>query len=39
VLSVPGLLNFPIGTAIGIYSIWVLVQDETARLFGSGAGQ
>lgn len=36
VLSVLGLLNFPIGTAIGIYSIWVLVQDETAQLFASG---
>jgi hypothetical protein len=34
VLSVLALLSVPIGTAIGIYSIWVLVQDETARLFG-----
>ena len=34
VLSVLALLNIPIGIAIGIYSIWVLVQDETAKLFG-----
>ena len=27
------LLNFPIGTAIGGYSIWVLVNPETIRLF------
>jgi hypothetical protein len=27
------LLNFPIGTAIGGYSIWVLVKPETIRLF------
>ena len=27
------LLNIPIGTAIGGYSIWVLIQDETATLF------
>jgi hypothetical protein len=33
VLSVIGLLSFPIGTGIGIYSIWVLVQDETVALF------
>jgi len=35
VLSVLGLLNIPIGIAIGIYSIWALVQDETAKLFAS----
>jgi len=34
VLSVLALLNIPIGIAIGIYSIWVLVQDETEKLFG-----
>jgi hypothetical protein len=34
VMSVIWLLNIPIGTAIGAYSIWVLVQDETAKLFG-----
>ena len=33
-LSVLALLNIPLGTALGVYSIWVLVQDETAKLFG-----
>ena len=35
VLSVLALFNIPLGTAIGAYSIWVLVQDETAELFAS----
>jgi hypothetical protein len=35
VLSVLDLVNIPIGISIGIYSIWVLVQDETAELFES----
>ena len=38
VLSVLALLNCPIGMAIGIYSIWALVQDETAKLFASKSG-
>ena len=33
VTSALHLLNFPIGTAIGGYSIWVLVNQETIRLF------
>ncbi len=36
VLSVLDLLNIPIGTALGIYSIWVLVNDETVQLFTAG---
>jgi hypothetical protein len=39
VLAVLDLFNVPIGTAVGIYSIWVLAQDETARLFSAGSGQ
>jgi hypothetical protein len=31
--SVLDLFNFPIGTALGIYCIWVLAHGETARLF------
>ena len=34
VLSVLALLNIPLGTALGVYSIWVLVNEETAKLFG-----
>lgn len=33
ILAVLGLLNFPIGTAIGIYAIIILMNDETKRLF------
>jgi hypothetical protein len=35
VLSVILLLDIPLGTALGIYSLWVLVQDETKQLFAS----
>jgi hypothetical protein len=33
VLAAVHILNIPIGTALGIYTIWVLVQDETEALF------
>ena len=33
ILSAIDLLNIPIGTALGIYSIWVLAQKETVQLF------
>ena len=33
ILSAIDLINFPIGTALGIYTIWVLVQAETVSLF------
>ena len=33
VVSVLNLFNIPVGTAVGIYSIWVLMQDETETLF------
>jgi hypothetical protein len=33
ILSVINLMNIPVGTALGAYSIWVLVQDETTLLF------
>ncbi len=34
VLSVLDLLQFPIGTALGVYGLWVLLKPETERLFG-----
>ena len=37
VLSVLDIFNFPIGTAFGIYCIWVLAKEETARLFAQPA--
>jgi len=39
VLAVFDLFNVPIGTAVGIYTFWVLVQDETARLFVPAPGE
>lgn len=33
ILSVFDLFNIPIGTALGVYSIWALVQPETVELF------
>jgi len=32
VMSVLHLLNIPLGTALGIYGIWVLTKDETRAL-------
>jgi hypothetical protein len=34
VISVLAMLDVPLGLGIGIYSIWVLVQEETEKLFG-----
>jgi hypothetical protein len=33
VVSAIGCLNIPIGTLVGVYSIWVLMQDDTIKLF------
>ena len=33
IISAIDLLNIPFGTALGIYSIWVLVQEDTIKLF------
>jgi Ni,Fe-hydrogenase I cytochrome b subunit len=33
ILSVIGLLNFPLGTAVGVYSIWALVHPEVIEKF------
>lgn len=38
ILSVLQLFNIPFGTAVGIYSLWVLTRDETAALFGETRG-
>ena len=32
VVSVFDLLNIPIGTAIGVYTLWVLLQDKTISM-------
>jgi hypothetical protein len=33
IISILDLVNIPIGTAIGIYAIWVLLNEKTAQLF------
>lgn len=37
ILSVIEIFSFPFGTAIGIYSIWALIQPETIAEFGNSA--
>jgi hypothetical protein len=36
ILGFLNLIDIPFGTALGIYTIWVLMNDETIRLFDSG---
>lgn len=33
VLAILNILNFPIGTAIGAYSLWVLLNDQAKSYF------
>jgi hypothetical protein len=33
VVSALGCLNIPIGTLKGVYALWVLLQDDTVKLF------
>ena len=33
IVSVFDVVNVPVGTAVAIYTFWVLLQDETRRLF------
>jgi hypothetical protein len=37
VLSALNLMNVPIGTAIGVYGLWVLLNQETERMFSAGS--
>ncbi len=32
IMAAIGCFVFPIGTIVGVYSLWVLLQDETVRL-------
>ncbi|WP_339740479.1 hypothetical protein [uncultured Sunxiuqinia sp.] len=34
ILSVLDLFHFPVGTAVGVYSIWALVQPDVVAEFG-----
>jgi hypothetical protein len=38
VVAALGCLNIPIGTLLGVYTLWVLLQDETIKLFRPEAG-
>jgi hypothetical protein len=35
VLAALNLLNFPFGTALGIYALWALLNEQTAPLFAA----
>lgn len=37
VLGVLNLFNAPLGTLLGIYTIWAMLQEETKRLLGGTA--
>ena len=39
IVSALDLLSIPVGTIIGVYSIWVLVQDDTAKLFNPASSE
>jgi hypothetical protein len=36
VLAIIHLINIPVGTALGIYALWVLFNKDTERLFTGG---
>lgn len=38
-LSVLNLMNFPVGTVVGVYGLWVLLSKDTERLFQAGEAQ
>jgi len=38
IIAVLDLFIIPIGTVIGVYTLWVLMNDETAKLFAQGSG-
>jgi hypothetical protein len=33
IISAVNLINVPFGTALGVYTLWVLLQEETQRMF------
>ena len=37
VVGILGLINFPVGTAIGIYTLWVLTQPAATEYFAAPA--
>jgi tRNA A-37 threonylcarbamoyl transferase component Bud32 len=39
ILAILDLIEIPIGTALGIYALWVLLNDETAKLFARASAE
>jgi hypothetical protein len=39
ILSAVRLISFPIGTALGIYGLWVLFHKDTEAMFNGAKGQ
>jgi hypothetical protein len=39
VMSALNILNFPFGTAVGVYGLWVLLSNETMALFEGMRGR
>lgn len=37
IIAVVSLFNFPIGTIIGIYALWVLTNEETSQILTPGS--
>lgn len=37
VIGILGLVNFPVGTAIGIYTLWILMQPAATEYFAAPA--
>lgn len=38
ILAVLNLLHFPLGTALGVYALWVLLNAQTQSLFSTSGG-
>ncbi len=38
IFAVFSLINFPVGTALGVYALWVLLKPETVLLFSHEPG-
>jgi hypothetical protein len=38
VISALNLLHFPLGTALGVYGLWTLLNEQTRRLFETSPG-
>ena len=38
IVSILNLIHIPIGTALGAYSLWVLMNDESIKMFNPSAG-